>query len=329
MRASSTAIRERTGRDLAQPVQRTRIVVLIRRAALVAAVLSLLASCSPGGEQDAEVTSVPVGTGERLRTFSERGISFQYPRDWSVAGFSTTLSPARVAIASYPLPADAVEGDCGGWAAVEALPRDGALVILIDYGETARFAARPSRFRLSDGEHANYECFGASTMFRFQVGGRALQAHVAIGQDAGTSLSGEALAILDSVVEGEDGGPVDRRPTPLIDLARHPNRWVEKTVVVEGQLYKFPGDRVSSAKVHDQLVCDRIDRFPPGGYGAYCIVFWGVRVQDVTGARPSPDGGWWVRRPVRLAGRLHGFPYPEAPDRVALAATTWQSAPRH
>ncbi|MGH3019971.1 MAG: hypothetical protein ACRDNR_07415 [Gaiellaceae bacterium] len=287
--------------------------------------LALIASCSPGSDKEAELPSAPAANADHLRTFTERGVSFRYPRDWSVAGFSTTVSPARVAIASYPLDADAVEGDCGGWAAVEALPPEGALVIIIDYGEAARFAARPARFRLADGEYANYECFGASIMFRFQAGGRALQAHVAIGHDAGTSLSREALAVLDSVVVEGDGG----RAAPLIDLALHPNRYVGKRVVVEGQLYKFPGNRISSAKVQDQLVCDRIDRFPPGGSGTYCIAFWGVRVQDVDRARRSPDGGWWVRLPVRLAGRLHGFPYPEAPaERVALAATAWQSAPR-
>jgi hypothetical protein len=97
---------------------------------------------------------------------------------------------------------------------------------------------------------------------------------------------------------------------------------VGKSVVVEGQLYKFPGNRLSSAKVQDQLVCDRITRLPPGGRGSYCIVFWGVRVQAVPGARRSSDGGWWVRRRVRLAGKLLGFPYPSPPvDRVALAAT--------
>lgn len=106
-----------------------------------------------------------------------------------------------------------VEGDCGGWAAVEALPRDGALVILLDYAEapsaelapSAEFATRPTRFRPRDGKYANYECFGASTMFRFQASGRALQAHVALGPDAGASLSRQALAVLDSIVIEADG----------------------------------------------------------------------------------------------------------------------------
>jgi hypothetical protein len=106
------------------------------------------------------------------------------------------------------------------------------------------------------------------------------------------------LALSCSPGSEREGGvsPLDRQPTSLMELALHPNRWVRKRVVVEGQLYKFPGNRASSAKVQDQLVCDRIDRFPPGGRGTYCIVFWRVRVQDVPGARRSPDRDWWVRR---------------------------------
>lgn len=145
---------------------------------------------------------------ERIRSFSERGISFRYPRDWNVAGFSTTVLPARLAVASYPLPSEAVGGDCGGLAAVEALPRGGALVILIDYGEgspSAEFARRPARFRLAAGEFANYECFGTNTMFRFRLGGRALQSHVALGRDADVPLRRKALAILDSLTVDRDG----------------------------------------------------------------------------------------------------------------------------
>lgn len=127
----------------------------------------------------------------------------------------------------------------------------------------------------------------------------------------------------------EHGGRPQRRPVSLSELALHPNRWVARRVVVEGQLYKFPGNQVSSAKVQDQLVCDRIARFPPGGRGSYCIVFWGVRVQDVRAARRSPDDGWWVKSPVRLAGKLRGFPYSGRPvDRVALAATGWRRSTR-
>jgi hypothetical protein len=176
-------------------------MALIRAGALVASLLSLSASCSLGATQT-EHAATSAAPAEKLRTFSDHGITLRYPPGWSLVGFSTTVLPARLAVASYPLPADAVEGDCGGLTAVEALPRDGALVILIDYGQAAaaEFAARPARLRLRDGKYDNYECFGASTMFRFRAGGRALQAHLALGHHADSSVSRQALAVLDSIV---------------------------------------------------------------------------------------------------------------------------------
>ena len=77
-------------------------------------------------------------TGADMREFDDDGVSFRYPSDWHVAGFSTTNSPQRLAVASYALPEDAVEGDCGALTAVEVLPSDGALVLLIDYGSRLR-----------------------------------------------------------------------------------------------------------------------------------------------------------------------------------------------
>jgi hypothetical protein len=136
--------------------------------------------------------------------FRDAGISFQYPPGWQVTGFSTNVSPPRLAVSSYRIPADAVEGDCGGLAAVELLPPDGVLVILIDYGEQARsFSPLPSPLTIQNGEVAEYECFGRSSMFRFRVGRRDLQAHVGFGDDAGEDARGRALSILSSIqVEG-------------------------------------------------------------------------------------------------------------------------------
>lgn len=127
----------------------------------------------------------------------------------------------------------------------------------------------------------------------------------------------------------EQPGPAtgEKEPVPLAELALHPNRWVSY-VVIEGQLYKFPGGRVTSVQVQDQLICNRINRFPPSGRGTYCIVFWGVSIGDVTGARRSPDGGWWVERRVRLMGTLLGFPFGPPVERVGLRATEWRFAPR-
>jgi len=100
-----------------------------------------------------------------------------------------------------------VEGDCGGPSAVERLPRDGAYVIVIDYGSRS-VTADPSDFQdrlpraLEDGQLADFECFGRSYAFRFVVGGRALQAHVGLGHDATAARLSEALAAVNSLDVG-------------------------------------------------------------------------------------------------------------------------------
>jgi hypothetical protein len=108
-------------------------------------------------------------------------------------------SPHRLAVSSYPVPSDAIEGDCGGYEAVELLPPEGVLVLLIDYGEGASFPLRPDGFTMRAGEFAEYECFGASTMFRFRVGQRDIQAHIAIGSEASKGTTDRALAILSAL----------------------------------------------------------------------------------------------------------------------------------
>lgn len=137
--------------------------------------------------------------GDKRQQFAESSVSFRYPDGWHVSGFSTTNSPRRVAVASYALPDDAVEVDCGGYRAVELLPADGALVLVIDYGPTAFFAPRARDVELEDGEYAEYECVGPSTMFRFRVGERDFQAHVALGATASDETRDRALGVLQSI----------------------------------------------------------------------------------------------------------------------------------
>ena len=172
---------------------------MARAAVLAIALACLAASCSLGNAKE----TVPTTSRdtEAPHTFRERGIVIEIPSDWTAAGFSRTVSPARMAVASYPIQANDVEGDCGGLKAAEALPHDGALVILIDYGTTssAEFRPRPRHFRLPDGDHSLYECFGESTMFRFRDRGRGFQAFVAFGPDADSARVRDALRLLDSL----------------------------------------------------------------------------------------------------------------------------------
>jgi hypothetical protein len=139
------------------------------------------------------------GSDDELASFRQAGLSLEYPDRWNVAGFSTTNSPHRVAVASFPLPSDAVEGDCGGLEVARRLPADGVFVLLIDYGDDMPARSRPEEFRLSEGKFANYECFGSSTAFRFGVGRHALQAHIGIGSNADQQLVDQALDVLGSI----------------------------------------------------------------------------------------------------------------------------------
>jgi hypothetical protein len=68
------------------------------------------------------------------RTFRDQthGITLRYPVGWSVTGFSRTVSPSRIVLASYKVTLADVEGDCGGRRALTALPGEGAAVLLMD-----------------------------------------------------------------------------------------------------------------------------------------------------------------------------------------------------
>lgn len=141
--------------------------------------------------------------------FAENGIALQVPSTWSVTGFSVDVTPRRLVAASYDVrPAD-VKGDCGGQAAIQRLPKDGAYVVLIDYGpfpgnvDRDDFSADlPTSGRdepFSAERFAEFGCFGPSYVFLFIVEGRALQAHVGIGPDATAERRDDAVEVLNSI----------------------------------------------------------------------------------------------------------------------------------
>jgi hypothetical protein len=145
------------------------------------------------------------GGGDKRRTFSEpslepsTGLSFRYPQQWSVSGFSDATTPSRLVVASYRVHPSEVEGDCGGSEALRRMPRHGAAVLLIDYGSGEGFPPHPSDFKLSQFDRATYECFGDSYMLQFRRNGHDLQAHVALGSEVEAGQRAEVLAILDSI----------------------------------------------------------------------------------------------------------------------------------
>jgi hypothetical protein len=130
---------------------------------------------------------------------SSTGISVNKPVGWFITGFSRTVIPPRLVVASYPVTRTQVEGDCGGLRALAALPPRGVAVLLIDYGPTATFPLPPRHFSLQPRRYRNYECFGRSYLFRFQAAGHNVQAQVAVGRLAAPARIKQALAMLDSL----------------------------------------------------------------------------------------------------------------------------------
>jgi hypothetical protein len=164
----------------------------IERLLLIGAAIAVigLSACS-GGDEDRTFSGPSVG--------HAKGLSFRYPQQWSVSGFSRRTTPSRLVVASYRVHPSQVEGDCGGSEALRRMPRGGAAVLLIDYGSGEGFRPHPAHFKLSQFRRADYECFGESYMLRFRRNGHDLQAHLALGSEAHATQRAQALAILDSV----------------------------------------------------------------------------------------------------------------------------------
>jgi hypothetical protein len=163
---------------------------------------------TPAGATQAGEKAAPTQPPERSSydsgKFAESGLSIAVPHGWSVSGFSETVFPRRLVAATYSVERDDVEGDCGGVAAVQRLPSDGAYVVLIDYGNVDA-ATRQQDFKqrlplaLDNGQLAEFECFGRSYAFHVVVEGRGIQAHLALGRRADQTTRADALTVLNSI----------------------------------------------------------------------------------------------------------------------------------
>jgi hypothetical protein len=165
------------------------------RTVVAAISVLVLVSCAVGGDESTR--------------FAENGIALEVPGAWSVTGFSVDVTPRRLVAASYKVDPVDVEGDCGGQAAIQRLPRDGAYIALIDYGpfpgnvDRDDFNAESPVWGrdepFSDRRFAEFACFGPSYVFLFVVRGRALQAHLGIGPDITPERRDEAVEVLNSI----------------------------------------------------------------------------------------------------------------------------------
>jgi hypothetical protein len=134
------------------------------------------------------------GTPARGRTRLGAGLSIVVPGGWRVAFHLTGLAEPfeRFTLASYPLrrPAGAGLG-CGPTRSVSAIPADGALAFVFEYGPHGQsgrnFPSQPARFTVPSGPAQPYECFGRGWQLNFRVGRRPFQIMIALGRRAGTN----------------------------------------------------------------------------------------------------------------------------------------------
>jgi hypothetical protein len=99
--------------------------------------------------------------------------------------------------ASFPLRQTRPDRSCAPETARRQLPRDGAVVVLVEYRDARpKLPPRPKPFRL--GRPSNLECFGHGTTVAWTEQGRALQAIVMLG-DRAHKARRDAEALLESL----------------------------------------------------------------------------------------------------------------------------------
>ena len=146
----------------------------------------------------------PSFTATGATSFDYLGLRLAVPPRWTALAAplsEPTVAPVIGAFGSWPAPAG---GTCGPEVALDALPADGALVWIMEHpapsnrGDYYRF-----QFFAHDRTHQpmRWECgSGApSRMDLWNVSGRFLEVHVAIGPSAGPGRVAEVEALLNSL----------------------------------------------------------------------------------------------------------------------------------
>jgi hypothetical protein len=112
------------------------------------------------------------------------------------------VAPVVAAFGSWPFPTG---GGCGPEPALAALPADAAFVWLVDHpmpGNRGDFYAPSGRFRIDlQTQPGRWECGASwpSRMELWQVGGRFLEVHVALGPAASQARAAEVEELLNSL----------------------------------------------------------------------------------------------------------------------------------
>jgi len=163
-----------------------------------------LGPTDPGAEPHA-LPAGPSFTATEPTAFDYEGLSLEVPTGWTAVGApiaEPVVAPVVAAFGSWPFPTG---GGCGPEPALAALPADAAFVWLVDHpmpGNRGDFYSPSGRFRIDlQTQPGRWEC-GASRPSRmelWQVGGRFLEVHVALGPAASQVRVAEVEDLLNSL----------------------------------------------------------------------------------------------------------------------------------
>ena len=156
----------------------------------------------------AEPSTLPPGpsfTASEPTAFEYDGVSLRVPAGWTAVGApiaEPAVAPVVAAFGSWPFPAG---GGCGPEPALAALPPQAAFVWLVDHpapGNRGDFYRPPDRFRMDlQTQPGRWECGASwpSRMELWQVGGRFIEVHVAVGPAASQARVAEVEDLLSSM----------------------------------------------------------------------------------------------------------------------------------
>jgi hypothetical protein len=142
--------------------------------------------------------------------FTYQGISVEVPTGWS-AGSALLDEPAPAPVVagfgSWPFPSG---GGCGPEPALAALPADGAFVWIVEHPSPGNRGDYYRSLRYTfDGttQPMRWECgySAPSLMELWELGGRYLEVHVALGSDASAERIEEVVTLLNSLDVGTRG----------------------------------------------------------------------------------------------------------------------------
>ena len=195
---------------LTSPMAHVRII-----GPLAVALVISLSGCSSDHE----------GSADAPTTYRDQrlGIEASIPAAWQVIEkpITAVTYPRQVlAAASYPVRLEPGPPSCTPHAALDQMPRDGALLQVFEYnpggGKVPRLPPRPARLTYADGDFAHFECAGLSWRFTFSDGDRAFQAHIWMHRRAvDPQIRTQAIEILSGfrARQAADHGSVKEEPT--------------------------------------------------------------------------------------------------------------------